>query len=176
MAEDRVDRLVADFKGLRPDIDPRLKAVSARLLHLGDLVQRYYGGIAESFDVSLSGLAVMTTLARQAPRELTLTEINRDVLVTSGGITFVVSRLEKQGLVVRRAHPNDGRAALVRLTPRGRRLAVRLIEAVAEADAEVFAHLDDADRDTTEQLLRLVQLGIESALAPDHDTKSATAD
>jgi len=71
MGEDRVDRLVADIKRLRPDIDPRLKAVSARLLHLSDLVQRYYGGISERFDVSLSGLAVMTTLARQAPRELT---------------------------------------------------------------------------------------------------------
>jgi len=176
MVEDRVDRLVADVERLRPDIDPRLKAVAARMLYLSDLVQRYYSGVAESFDVSLSGLAVITTLVRQAPRELTLTEINRDLLVTSGGITFVVSRLEKQGLLTRRAHPNDGRAALVRLTPRGRRLAARLIDAVAKADAEVFAHLDDADRHTIEQLLRLVQAGIESAMAPEHDTARATAD
>ena len=176
MVEDRVDRLVADIKRMRPDIEPRLKAVAARMLYLSDLVQRYYSGIAESFDVSLSGLAVMTTLARQTPRELTLTEINRDVIVTSGGITFVVSRLEKQGLLTRRAHPSDGRASLVRLTRRGLRLAGRLIEAVAEADAEAFAHLDDADRDTTEQLLRLVQAGIESAMAPQRHTTSATAD
>lgn len=176
LVEDRVDRLVPDIKHLRPDIDPRLKTVAARMLYLSDLVQRYYSGIAESFDVSLTGLAVMTTLARQAPRELTLTEINRDVLVTSGGITFVVSRLQKQGLVARRTHPNDGRAALIRLTPRGLRLAARLIEAVAQADAEAFAHLDDADRDTTQQLLRLVQAGIESAMGPRHDKARATAD
>ena len=176
MEVDRVDRLVADLERLRPEIDLRLKAVAARLLHLSNLVQRYYSDIAERFDVSLSGLAVLTTLARQAPRELTLTEINREMLVTSGGITFVVSRLEKQGLLARQAHPSDGRAVLVRLTPRGRRLAGRLIEAVAEADAEAFAHLDDADRDTTEQLLRLVQAGIESAMAPHPVTTSATAD
>ena len=103
---------------LRPDIDPGRKAVSARLLHVSDLVQRYYSAVSERFEVSLSGLGVITALARQAPRELTLTEINRDILVTSGGMTFVVSRLEEQALVTRKPHPNDSRAVLVRLTSR----------------------------------------------------------
>jgi DNA-binding MarR family transcriptional regulator len=172
--EDLVDRFVADVKRLRPDIDPRLKAVSARLLHLSDLVQRYYSGISERFDVSLSGLAVMTALARAAPRELTLTEINRDIIVTSGGITFVVSQLEKQGLLTRRPHPNDGRAVLIRLTSRGGRLADRLIEAVATADAAAFAHLGEADRRTTERLLRRVQTGIESAMTSDQSMQRAS--
>ena len=164
MEEDRVDRLVEDIKRLRPAIDPRLKAVAARLLHVSDLVQRYYSGLSERFGVSLSGLAVITALARQAPRELTLTEINRDVLVTSGGITFIVSRLEEQGLLTRKPHPIDSRAVLVRLTSRGRRLADQLIEAVATADAEVFVHLGDTDRRTMDELLRHVEAGIETAM------------
>ena len=164
MNEDRVDRLVIGVKRLRPDIDPGLKTVGARLLHVSDLVLRYYSGLSERFGVSLSGLAVITTLARQAPRELTLTEINRDVLVTSGGITFIVSRLEEQGLLTRKPHPNDSRAVLVQLTSRGRRLADRLIEAVATADAEVFVHFDDTERRTIEELLRRVEAGIETAM------------
>ena len=164
MEEDRVDRLVAGVKRLRPDIDPRLKAAAARLLHVCDLVQRYYSSIGERFEVSLSGLGVVTALARQSPRELTLTEINRDVLVTSGGITFIVSRLEEQGLLTRRPHPNDSRATLVQLTAQGHRLADRLIEAVAMADAKVFAHLGDTERNMVEDLLRRVEAGVQSAM------------
>ena len=102
--------LVEDIKRLRPDLDPRIKAVGARLLHLSDLVQRYYGAIAERFDVSLVGVGVLTALARSAPRGLTLAEVNREILVTSAGVTFVVARLEKQGLVMKGPHPSDGRA------------------------------------------------------------------
>ena len=49
---DRVDRHVEDFQRLLPDIDPRNKAVAARLLHLSALVQRYYGAIGERSVVS----------------------------------------------------------------------------------------------------------------------------
>jgi len=96
--------------------------------------------------------------------------------VTSRGITFVVSQLERQGLLTRRPHPNDGRSVLVRLTSRGRRLADQLIAAVVTADAEVFAHFGDADRRTTERLLRRVQAGVESAMVSERGATSDTSD
>ncbi len=85
-----------------------------------------------------------------------------------------MSQLEKQGLLARQAHPSDGRAVLVRLTSRGARLADRMIEAVATADAAAFAHLGDADRRTTERLLRRVQAGIESAMTSDQSVQRAS--
>jgi DNA-binding MarR family transcriptional regulator len=163
--EDRVGRLVADFKRLRPDIDPKNKAVAARLLHLSDLVQRYYGAVGEHFDLSLSGLGVLTALARSAPRKLTLAELNRDILVTSGGITFLVARLGQQGLVTKRPHPSDGRAVLVQLTPRGRRVAGQLIDAIALADAVALAHLNVGDLCAADEVLVRLQAGIESAMS-----------
>ena len=175
MEEDRVDRLVEDFKRLRPDIDARNKAVAARLLHLSDLVQRYYGAIGERLDVSLSGLGVLTALARSAPRELTLAEVNRDILVTSGGITFLAARLEKQGLVTKRPHPSDGRAVLIKLTRRGRQVADQLIDAVALADVAALAHLSIGDLRTADELLMRLQAGIESAISPQQEVSSITA-
>ena len=50
-------------------------------------------------------------------------------------ITNATARLEGAGLVIRRPHPEDGRAALVEITPAGRRLATR---ATALLNAEVF--------------------------------------
>ncbi len=173
--DDRVDRLVEDFKRLRPDIDPRNKAVAARLLHLSDLVQRYYGAIGERFDVSLSGLGILTALARSAPRELTLTELNRDILVTSGGITFVAARLEQQGLVTKRRHPSDRRAVLVRLTRRGRRVADQLIDAIALGDVAALGQMGVNDLRAADELLMHMQAGIESAMSPQKEVRSIAA-
>ena len=39
-----------------------------------------------------------------------------------GTVTSIVRRLDAAGLVVRRAHPEDGRAVLAEITPAGREL------------------------------------------------------
>jgi len=173
MEGDRVDRLVEDFKRVRPDVDPRTKAVAARLLHLSDLVERYYGAICELFGVSLSGLGVLTSLARNDPRALTLTELNRDILVTSGGITFLAASLEQQGLVSKRPHPSDGRAVLVKLTRQGRQVANQLIDAIALADDAALTHFRVSDLHAADELLRSLESGIESAMTAQLDVPSS---
>lgn len=174
MEEDRVALLVEDFRRLRPKIDPQNKAVAARLLHLSDLVQRYYGAVAERFDVSLSGLGVLTALARSSPRELTLTDLNNDILVTSGGMTFLTTRLERQGFVAKRPHPGDGRAVLVGLTRRGRQVADELIDAVALADMAALADFRVDDLLKADELLIRLQAGIESVTSRQQETESIT--
>src|SRR4051812_23902136 len=49
-------------------------------------------------------------------------EIQRKLLVTSGGITYLVDRLVEKGLVVREECPNDRRARYAVLTDQGRTL------------------------------------------------------
>jgi DNA-binding MarR family transcriptional regulator len=89
-----------------------------------------------------------------------LTEINEDALITSGGMTFVVRQLEGQGLIARRGHPKDGRSFLLRLTPKGRRLADRMIRAVADADAVLAAHLGRRDSQVAIALLGRLEEGV----------------
>jgi DNA-binding MarR family transcriptional regulator len=173
MEDDRVDRLVEDFKRVRPDVDPTTKVVAARLLHLIDLVERYYGGICELFDVSLSGLGVLTSLARNDPRALTLSELNRDILVTSGGMTFLAASLEQQGLVSKRPHPSDGRAVLVKLTRQGRQVANQLIDAIALADVAALTHVCVSDLNAADELLRSLEAGFESAMTAQLDVSSS---
>jgi DNA-binding MarR family transcriptional regulator len=159
-----VTRLVADVTRLQPDIDESAKSLGARLLHLSDLVERHYGTVCEQFGVSLSGHSVLTTLRRHAPRELTLTEINRDALVTSGGMTFVARQLEKQGLVARRPNPNDRRSSLLRLTSKGRGVANRVIATVAEVDSAIATHIARCDREAALKVLKDLQEGVESVI------------
>ncbi|MET8989109.1 MarR family transcriptional regulator [Nonomuraea wenchangensis] len=46
--------------------------------------------------------------------------------------TFIVDKLEKQGLIERRAHPTDRRAKQLVLTPEGDALRERLLELLVQ--------------------------------------------
>src|SRR6195256_5395919 len=66
-----------------------------------------------------SDFAVLEALLHKGP--LPVNEIGKKVLLTSGSITVAVDRLEKKGLVERRAHGTDRRARIVHLTKEGRK-------------------------------------------------------
>ncbi|WP_194819840.1 MarR family winged helix-turn-helix transcriptional regulator [Nocardia sp. XZ_19_385] len=68
----------------------------------------------------VTALSVLDTLARRGPARLTdLTETEQ---LTQPGITQLITRLERDGLVLRRRDPGDGRAVIVDLTEAGRRV------------------------------------------------------
>ena len=52
-------------------------------------------------------------------------------------VTNAVDRLEHDKLVMRVAHPTDGRMTLARITPKGRRLVAKASSAL---NTEVFEH------------------------------------
>jgi DNA-binding MarR family transcriptional regulator len=93
-----------------------------------------------------------------------LTEINRDALVTSGGMTFVARHLEKQGLVARRPNPADARSSLLRLTSKGKDVADRVIAAVAEADSAIARQMARNRRQTAVGVLKDLQDGVEAVM------------
>jgi DNA-binding MarR family transcriptional regulator len=65
----------------------------------------------------------------------------------------VVDRLEAAGLARREGDPSDGRRALVRLAPAGRRLADRALDARARVLLDAVAGLGPADLRDLERLL-----------------------
>lgn len=67
-------------------------------------------------------------------------------------VTNAVDRLQAAGLVVRSAHPTDGRTTLIELTSEGRTLAK---SATAALNSEVFAQSGFADQDV-DQLINIL--------------------
>src|SRR5713226_7624924 len=74
----------------------------------------------------LTDFAALEALLHKGP--LTITEIQDKVRLASGSMTAAVDRLEKLGLVVRKASPSDRRARVVELTAKGQRLAASCFE------------------------------------------------
>ncbi len=68
--------------------------------------------------VSSSEYGVLYALSK-APEGLRITELSGDALLTQGGISRLVARLEANGLLERVPDPDDGRASRIRLTEAG---------------------------------------------------------
>jgi len=91
--------------------------------------------------------------------------------LTPRSMTVLISGLEKEGLVRRTRHPDDGRVMLVSLTPAGRAIASEQLTPAWKEAAALFDELPEHDRTELLRLLtevaRHLQLhGIDTPLPP----------
>jgi DNA-binding MarR family transcriptional regulator len=70
--------------------------------------------------------------------QLPLSKIGQRLQVHPASVTNAIDRLERDGLVERRAHPTDGRTTLAVITRAGRRLVCRAAE---QLNADVFGEV-----------------------------------
>jgi DNA-binding MarR family transcriptional regulator len=109
--------------------------------------------LQEEGDLSLADYGVLIALVTAPRLRLRMSDLGTRRLLTPSGITRVVNRLEKRGLVQRESDPADGRAALAALTRPGLE-ALRRAQVIHHATVrELFL-----GRLTTLQLDRLAQL------------------
>ena len=113
-----------------------------------------------------SDFAVLEALLHKGP--LPVNEIGKKVLLTSGSITVAVDRLEKRGLVERRAHGTDRRARIVHLTMDGRKLITRIYgEHAGDMEELAAASLTKAERKALIGLLK--KIGYKAAAQSEDD-------
>lgn len=140
---------------------PGFDAETANALKLWVTLSRAHAAIAAHTqdDVKQSGLSigefgVLELLYHKGPT--LLGEIQRGVLVSSGGITFLVDRLAEKGLVERRDCPTDRRARYAALTRDGEKLLKRIFPGHARRIVDVTSALSgDEQRMMTDLLKRL---------------------
>ncbi|HLU43691.1 MAG TPA: MarR family transcriptional regulator [Natronosporangium sp.] len=83
------------------------------------LVNRFSSQLAE-YGLSMIEFEVLIRLARSPRQRLRMTDLAGQVALTSSGLTRVVDRLERDGLVCREACPRDRRGSWAVLTETGR--------------------------------------------------------
>ncbi len=89
---------------------------------------------------------------------LLLGDVQRKVLVSSGGVTYLVDRLEAKGLVRRVACPEDKRARYAELTAKGRALIARIFPEHRAAIGDAVGGLSEAEQRRAAALLRALGL------------------
>jgi DNA-binding MarR family transcriptional regulator len=159
---DAVDRIVEQWRRERPDLDPSAKEVTGRVIRLSGIFQKAFGEAYRGLGIDESDYGILAPLRRAgAPYELTPTELARSRMLTSGGATAAIDRLERKGLVSRKPNPADRRGSLVGLTEEGVRIMDEAMTRHAEAEQALLASLGEKDRERLAALLRKVLLALE---------------
>ncbi|HEX2187755.1 MAG TPA: MarR family transcriptional regulator [Longimicrobiaceae bacterium] len=109
--------------------------------------------------LTLAEFAILEALFHRGP--MLLGEVQRRILVSSGGITYLVDRLERKGLVERRDCPEDRRARYAALTAGGEALISEIFPEHARYLEHALGGLDAAGKEEAVRLLR--GLGLHAA-------------
>jgi MarR family 2-MHQ and catechol resistance regulon transcriptional repressor len=106
----------------------------------------------ERHDLTPAEFAILEALHHKGP--LLLGDVQKKVLVSSGGITFLIDRLATRGLVERQACASDRRARYAALTRRGSKLMGEIFPAHAAAIREAMAGLGRVEQRQLAEMLK----------------------
>lgn len=112
-----------------------------------------------SHGLSDTAFASLEALYHKGP--LLVGELQRKILISSGGITYVIDQLVEKGLVTRRPCPSDRRAIFAELTSEGRALMDRIFPLHAARIAQLVSALSEEEQEQATALLR--KLGLAAA-------------
>jgi MarR family transcriptional regulator, 2-MHQ and catechol-resistance regulon repressor len=128
------------------------RAQSSVQAHLHESVSRH--------DLTLTEFAILEVLYHKGP--LLLGEVQRRILVSSGGVTYLVDRLTQKGLVERQECPQDRRARYAALTTAGEALIERIFPEHAACIEQAMRGLSPEEQREATSLLRTLGLAAES--------------
>ena len=97
--------------------------------------------LRERFDITLARFDYMAQLYRYKDG-LKMRVLSRYLMVTGGNVTGLTDELEREGVVSRTASPDDRRAWIVSLTPKGRRSFEAMASEHEQWILEMFSGLD----------------------------------
>jgi len=128
------------------------------LFQLSFLLQARLARIAAEHDLSIVQVRLLGILRDREPGML---QLARRLELEKSSLSGLVDRAEKRGLVERIPSPSDRRAATIRITVQGRKLA-RVIEEAATAEVDVLVQaLPEADRKRLAALVGRVVLAFD---------------
>ena len=108
------------------------------LLKAGFLFANHSGRPYQAYDLTLAQMDVLSALARAEGASLSCSEIAERTLITKGGITGILDRLEARGLVKRIPSRDDRRSVLVRLSAKGGELFRKLFPEIVRGNRSLF--------------------------------------
>lgn len=162
-AADAIDLVVRDWERERPDIDVGSMGIVSRIWRIGRHLEQQRKEQLAHFGSDRGTVDVLAMLRRSGPPfRRSAGDLTRHSLITSGGVSQRLDKLERAGLITRHIDTDDRRRIDVQLTPAGISLVDSMLADLMEHDSRVLADaLTEAEQDTLRELLRKLLLLLE---------------
>jgi len=155
---DPIDRLVAQWRRERPDLDVAPMAVLARLFRAARIADRAVETGLAAHGLQPGWFDLLSALRRSGPAyRLTPGQLSSSLMLSTGGMTKRLDRMTEAGLVERLPDPTDRRGALIALTARGRRAIDAAVTDHVANEARLLQGLTKAERRQLDTLLRKLE-------------------
>lgn len=171
MAErDLVDTLVDQWAEEMPRFNSGAKSLVYRLVYLNERYMAAMQSRLRKQGLTVGSYGVLACLRRSGePYAMSPTAIFKALSLSSGGVSNLLEKMEKDRLVKRSADPNDRRGVLVKLTTRGQVIADEAAAFESEAEEAFIADISDAELGTLNTLLRRTLLQLDGGATDEED-------
>lgn len=159
----RVEFAAEQWRKEKPELDLLPMELVARLGAITRLITRdHLEPFFKEHGLHQGEFDVLATLRRAGkPYSLGPSQLFDALMISSGGMTNRLDRLEKAGLIERSPNPEDRRGMLVNLSKKGLELIDRIMPLHVENEANALATLSKKEQDTLNAMLEKLLSGLE---------------
>ncbi len=159
---DFVDLIVEQLVAELPTAGAEAIAPIARFGRLNSLLRRPVIDWIGQHGLREAEYNVLAALRRAgAPYQLAPSDVSRAMLFTSGGLTPVLDRLERSGLIKREPDAADRRKLKVQLTPAGLALHAAAFDSYVEVATKLTSVFTQEQKNQLNDLLRTLLRSLE---------------
>lgn len=162
--QDDLARVLEAWRRVRPETDVEAMEIVPRILRLAYFWDETVQRLNRTVGLQRGWLDVLSALRRtDPPHRLPATRLARSVLLSSGGMTARLDRMDEAGLIRRVPDPNDRRGVLVELTAKGTAAVERVIDAQTDHYEPMLSALSRKEREQFADMLRRQLVAFEEA-------------
>lgn len=162
---DGVDKVIEEWHEERPDIDVGSMGIVSRIWRIARHLEKKRERDLAEWNTDRGTVDILSMLRRSGePYRRTAGDLTRHSLITSGGVSQRLEKLERGGLITRQVDTVDRRRVEVQLTDKGIKLIDSVFGDVMDRDAATLHEaLSPTEREMFVILLRKLLLSLEPA-------------
>ncbi len=152
--KDFVDSLQEEWLAEVPGLPAEGVPCVARIVRLGYYIARLVDVNFERFGLTRGEFEVLAVLVRNPDAVITPKILQTKILITSGGLSNRIRRLEEKGLLTRTNDVVDRRGVILKATPKGRALTLKAVTSHMAIENDFIKGLSKSKQRILAQLLK----------------------
>jgi DNA-binding MarR family transcriptional regulator len=164
-SQDFIDRSHAERQKAGRGIPLADTSNLARVTRLAAHLERSLAEISGNAGLKPAQFQVLAELLGRDPAAMTVSDLARAVVLTSGAMTPLLDRLDERGLIHRQTDPEDRRSRRITITEKGRSLIARALDRQVTRHRSLNSVLSAEERAALSDILRKLLIAVEGEAA-----------